>query len=154
MMVKEHSLSKLGSPIAELESAARERLADAESLFQTGRYVSAISYGVYGVEILLKVLICRNLNVLGLPTVFHVHDLQALLLYTGLTEKFVGTKPHWNLAANWRQVVDVSQQVEGSRYRYDPTWDKDFAARFLHQLHDGKYGVASCLMKESSKKTR
>lgn len=152
-MAKDHPLSRLGSPVDELELAARERLVDAKSLFDGGRYASAISYGVYSVEILLKVLICKRLNLAKLPIVFHIHDLQALLLYTGLTERFVGSKSPRNLAANWSQVVDVSRRMEGSRYKHDPVWDQDFAERFLLWLQDGEYGVASCLRNEAFKKT-
>ena len=147
-------LKKLGAPVAELQAAALERLVDAESLRQTGRYASAISHGVYSVEILLKVLICKHLDLANLPTVFETHDLEALLLYTGLSGTFVGSKSDMNVAKNWEQVVLVSRQVEGSRYKHDPAWNEIVANEFFLQLRDGQYGVVSCLIREFSKKTR
>lgn len=46
-------------------------------------HAAALYLGGYAVEALLKCLICRTLNLQELPVIFHVHDLNALLFFSG-----------------------------------------------------------------------
>jgi hypothetical protein len=75
--------STLGTQVNDLEAAATDRLLDAEALFAAGRFASAVAMGVYALEIQLKVLICRRLNLTALPRAFEIHDIESLLVLSG-----------------------------------------------------------------------
>jgi hypothetical protein len=61
-MADGRSLTKSGAPLSDLEGAATERLDDAEALLKAGRYAAAIMSGYYSLEIRLKIIICRRLQ--------------------------------------------------------------------------------------------
>ena len=81
--------AKLGSSVADLDTAWRDRLADAEALLAAGRNGWAIATGLYALEIRLKVLVCRRLDIDKLPKAFEVHDLSSLLLLAGLSQRIL-----------------------------------------------------------------
>jgi hypothetical protein len=72
------SFSTTGTLSTDLQIAAQDRLFDAEALFSAGRFASTIAMGVYSLEIHLKVLICKRLNLSALPKPFETHDLEGL----------------------------------------------------------------------------
>jgi hypothetical protein len=67
-----NSYTKLGSTVADLEAAWPDRLKDAEALLAAGRNGWAIATGLYALEIRLKVLIARRLDLEQLPRPFEI----------------------------------------------------------------------------------
>lgn len=72
-----------------LLAIADGRLEDAGVLFRAGRYSAAVYLGGHAVECYLKAAICRKLDLDELPEVFAIHDLELLLLFSGLTRHIV-----------------------------------------------------------------
>ncbi len=153
-MAVERSLTKLGALVTDLDRASDERLEDAEVLLRCERYAAAIMQGIYSLEIKLKVVICRRLEVLNLPLVFQIHDLEALMLHAGLTRKIGGVRRPRYVAKNWQELLKLSKGLDELRYRTDPEWDQRLARRVLHQLRDSPHGVLPWLSKQASLKTR
>ena len=96
---------------AEVKRLASARLRDAEALLAAGRYDGAVYMCGYSVELALKARICRTLKWSGFPEKdnefkglgsFKVHDLDALLRFTG-RETTVKTTllPEWSAVAAW-----------------------------------------------------
>jgi hypothetical protein len=79
--------TRAGAPRSELEAAWQDRLAEAQSLHAAGHHAGAIAAALYALEIRLKVLICKRLDLDALPTGFEIHDLDSLLLLTGLSQR-------------------------------------------------------------------
>ena len=95
------SFTKPGTELSFLEAAWQDRLADAEALFAAGRNAWAIATALYALEIRLKVLVCKKLDLSDLPRAFEVHDLDGLLLLAGLSRRIkrkgaVQVKQNWD----------------------------------------------------------
>jgi hypothetical protein len=153
-MAVERSLTKLGAPIFELDSASAEQFSDAEVLLRNGRYAAAIIHGLYALEIKLKVLICRRLELQNLPQVFQIHDLEALMLHAGLARRIKSVRRPRSVAKNWEALLQLSREIGELRYIPDPKWDERVANQVLHQLRDSPHGVLPWLSKQASRKTR
>jgi hypothetical protein len=137
----------LGAPLADLEAAANERLQDAETLFAGGRFASAIAMGVYSLEIHLKVRICKKLNLNGLPKAFEIHELESLLVLSGLQVARDAAPP--NLQFNWEEIVDRSLKINDMRYLSPNNWNQSDALTFLEQLRDPPDGVLPWLLAQA-----
>jgi hypothetical protein len=88
---------------------------------------------VYSLEINLKVLICKRLNLSRLPKAFEIHDLEGLLVLTGLRTALSFSPKA--VQSNWQDVVDVSLTV--NELRYSPSnWNQTDAQAFLGKLRD------------------
>jgi hypothetical protein len=147
-------LTQLGASVGELEQAARDRLDDAQALLDAGRYASAIAHGLYALEIRLKLVICSRLDITNLPKVFQIHDLGALMLHSGLSIKIRDTKRPRGVAKNWDELKQLSENLDGYRYKSDPSWDERLARTVLHQLTDPTHGVLIWLANQASIKKR
>jgi hypothetical protein len=134
----------LGAPLTDLEAAAIERLQDAEMLFTAGRFASAIAMGVYSLEIHLKVRICKKLNLIGLPKAFEIHEIESLLVLSGLRAARDGATPALQL--NWEEIVDHSLQVNEMRYLSPANWNHSDALTFFQRLRDPPDGVLPWLL--------
>ena len=132
--------SKLGSPLADLEAAWPDRLRDAEALLAAGRNGWAIATGLYTLEIRLKVLICRKLDLAQLPRPFEVHDLPGLLVLSGLSRR-IQRKPARRVKLNWDRIVEMSPHLNEFRYTADAKWSAAQAQEFFRQLRDPPNGV-------------
>jgi hypothetical protein len=144
------SLTTLGNAVSDLEQTALDRLEDAEVLLRAGRYPSAIAFGLYALEIQFKVVICRRLDVASLPRVFETHELEALMLHSGLSNKVRRVKRPKALQKNWDELLQLSKtySIDQFRYRPDPAWDEQLAKRVLHQLRDPPNGLLLWLRKQ------
>lgn len=140
------ALGKLGTALAELEAAWPDRLADAEALLIAGRYGWAIATGLYALEIRLKALVCRRLDVTGLPKGLETHDLPALLLFAGLSNR-ITRKPARGVKRSWDGVLDFAPQLNDYRYSADAKWPGHRALQFFSYLRDPPYGVMLWLSK-------
>lgn len=153
-MADGRSLTRSGASLSDLEAAATERLDDAEVLLKSGRYAAAIMSGFYSLEIRLKVIICRRLEVQTLPKIFETHNLEALMLHTGLSQKIRNVKRPRAVAQYWDALRELSYELD--QLRYQPamaTWDEKRAGLVLHQLRDSPNGVLLWLEKQASIKS-
>jgi len=136
--------STLGAPLADLQAAATERLQDAELLLASGRFSSAIAMGIYSLEIHLKVLICRRLNLNALPRAFEIHELEGLLVLTGL-QAVLNSAP-LAVQSNWLDVADLALSINELRYSSPTNWNQSDAQTFFQKLRDPPDGVLPWLL--------
>ena len=139
-------LTKLGSALPDLEAAWQDRLKDAEELLAAGRHGWAIATGLYALEIRLKVLICRRLDLDQLPRAFEVHDLAGLLLLAGLSRR-IQRKPARGVKRNWDGILMLAPLLNDFRYTADAKWTAAQAQEFFRQLRDPPNGVLIWLNK-------
>jgi hypothetical protein len=147
-MAKDRSYSRQGTSLADLRAATAERLADADCLLKGGRFASAIALGLYALEIALKARICERLDLDGLPKPFEIHELDELLVLTGL-EKRMADPSAVQVKANWDDVITWQpQHVNELRYLPGHTITQQQAERLLFQLQDPATGILSWLQNQ------
>jgi len=98
-----------------LKEVGDARLADARALMRGGRCSGAVYLAGYCVECYLKAAICRTLDVARLPKIFGIHDLETLLLYSGLERLMKEDKT--GVHHSFAKVVG-SWKKEGVEVRY------------------------------------
>jgi hypothetical protein len=135
-------LSTPGALLADLQQAAADRLQDADALFAAGLYASAIAMGVYSLEIHLKVRICQRLNLTALPRAFEIHDLEGLLVVTGLQ---AAPLP---IQQNWEDIADEADRINDLRYLPAANWTQSDAQTLLQKLRDPPQGVLPWLLSQ------
>ncbi len=143
-MAGDRSFSRLKADLSDLEIAAQDQLLDAEALVQAGRFASAIAHGLYALEITLKVLICKRLDLEALPTAFEIHDLDGLLVLSGLSRK-LGAARGIGVQGNWDAALETSKQLNNLRYLPNNGWTQAQANDFLKILKDPQNGVLTWL---------
>lgn len=133
----------------DLDIASHDRLADARALIAAGRSASAIAAGIYALEIRLKVLICRRLDLANLPRAFEFHDLDALLILTGLKQRLDRKAPK-GVKLNWSNLTQFARGGKLSELRYSPesNWPLPQANTLLNWLDDPRSGVLSWLSRQ------
>jgi hypothetical protein len=125
----------------ELKALAKVRLKEADILLTAGYYDGAAYLCGYVVEMALKARICKHLGVVDYPDsgklarVYAVHDLDQLLLLSGLKPKVDPTQPifvTWSVAVPWRP-----------ERRYSPigTFSAQDAADILDAIRNPPDGV-------------
>ena len=147
-MAAERSFSKSRTERPDLEAAADARLRDAIALIECGRSAAAILMGLYAVEIRLKVVICRRLDLDRLPKPFEIHDLAELLIVSGLSNKLLKVKRPRNLQQNWEKIVALYRRAETIRYQGDSGAELEVAREFMALLDDPTGGVLRWLAKQ------
>ncbi|MGO9470472.1 MAG: hypothetical protein ACLQVF_40790 [Isosphaeraceae bacterium] len=135
--------STLGADVADLQAAAADRLLDAEALFAADRFGSAIAMGIYSLEIHLKVRICQTLNLAALPKPFEIHELESLLVLSGL--QAARDTASQAVITNWEEIADQSIRINSLRYSGSINWTQIDAQEFLKRLRDPPDGVLSWL---------
>ena len=138
-MAGERSFAKLGGTLADLSAAWPDRLFDAEALNAAGRHASAIAMGVYALEIYLKVRICQRLNLAALPRPFEVHDLEGLLVLSGLRAAMDRAPPE--VQDNWEQLTEPSDSVNTLRYSASTVRSSVDTTAVFFQLRDPTHGI-------------
>jgi len=143
-MANERSFKKPGTKLTELQEAWPDRLQDSRILFDGAQYGSAIAAGLYALEILLKVLICKRLDLNALPKAFEIHDLDQLVILTGLSRQIeaVVVEPS-EVQVNWNAILTFSAQLTNIRYTGSQTWSREQAEDFLGRLSGAEGGVIS-----------
>jgi hypothetical protein len=149
MAAADRSFAKLGARVHELEKAVSDRLAEAELLFAAGRYSSAVMMGLYALEIRLKVIICRRLDLDQLPRAFEIHDLESLLVRSGLSRKIQNVKRPRDVEKHWNALLSASAELNEFRYSAKPGWDQAWAAKIMGQLRDHPHGVLIWLSRQA-----
>jgi hypothetical protein len=138
--------SKLGAQVSDLQGATADRLLDAEALFAAGRFASAVVMGVYALEIQLKVLICKRLNLTALPKAIEIHELESLLVLSGL--QAVRDAAHKDVKFNWEKTMSRSLQINDMRYSASVNLNQSDAVDFFQQLRDPPHGVLPWLLSQ------
>jgi hypothetical protein len=107
----------------EIHKDVLRRLADARldefEVLRTAtppRNAGALYLAGYAVEALLKCAICRTLNLDELPVVFHTHDLEALLFFSGWYKDMMANPAVYNSFIQIRAMWNEQQ-----RYTDPPT---------------------------------
>ncbi len=111
-----------------IQEIAEQRLAEAELLFQNGHYDGACYLVGYCVELALKAVICKTLDLEDLFTTnyradlvrpFKTHDLDNLLVYAGLKNKLeIAIVSNSNLMSSWSTITNQALKwSEESRYK-------------------------------------
>ena len=85
--------NKPGLPKAQFERMAEARLREFQALRVAGPYVAAVYLAGYAVEAFLKSAICRTLDSPTLPKLFHFHNLDVLLYFSGQEAKMERDSP-------------------------------------------------------------
>jgi hypothetical protein len=142
-----HEFTKPGGKRSDLEAAWQDRLADAEALLAAGRHAWAIATGLYALEIRLKVLICKRLDLQHLPKGFEIHDLDGLLLLTGLSQK-MQKKGARKTRLNWDGIVNVARVLNDLRYQPAANWTATDSHTFFRRLNDPPDGVLPWLSRQ------
>ena len=87
---------KEGVTLNDLKLVAQARLLDFHALKKAQQYAGAVYMGRFVIEIYLKCLICKRLQKHGLPELFHSHDLNGLLYYSGWNEELERDAQRWD----------------------------------------------------------
>ncbi len=146
-MATEQRFTKPGTTLNDLEIAWFDRLTDADALMTSGRHASAIVMGLFSLEILLKVFICRKLAIKHLPRAFEIHDLDGLLLLSGLSSR-INEKTEFPVRANWSFLVRSSERLNEMRYSANSGWSQNDAVEFFDQLRGEPNGVLTWLLRQ------
>lgn len=105
----------LGMTAAALRNIADTRLRDFEVLWKEGQFHSAVYMAGYALEMCLKNAICKNLKLEQLPVAFEFHELEPLLLFSGLKSEleldtdawlnFVYMQEKWNVSMRYQDQI-------------------------------------------------
>lgn len=126
----------------DLEKAWPERLEDSKILHEAGRYSSSIVLGFYALEILLKACVCRRLELQELHGKFQVHDLDFLLILTGLKKRLYDDP---RILERWAKIRRYQDRINRLRYGQETARKKDSEA-----FHRSLQAVASDGWKSST----
>lgn len=106
---------------SDIEKLAKTKLEDAAFLLADGRYDSAYYLAGYTIELLLKAKVCKTLNIdnffdekslksLKYPQTFKIHDVNQLLLFSGMFQEFmveISANPtfklSWSIVSEWSE---------------------------------------------------
>lgn len=115
-----------------LRNAYHERKAEYDVLRSAGRWPGAILYAGTLLELALKLVMCKHLEVSNLPTIFQVHDLELLLCCSGLrtrlttdnflNENFLLIHKRWSIALRYEGATQTQQDADDfDRALFAPT---------------------------------
>ncbi len=125
-----------------LEELAAVRLNEAKKLLSAGCYAGAIYLGGYAVECYLKVAICAALDWDELRTTFQTHNLEELLVHSGLERKMQSSPPVRDSFTKIRGLWTMEGN-QAIRYRNPSEFKEDDALDFLRWVENSEYGVVS-----------
>jgi hypothetical protein len=133
----------LNALLADLEPAWIEREEEAQQLIAMGYNSTGLALRLYSLEIRLKTMICKKLNLPCLPTKCKTHDLAELIIFTGIWEELATDVV---VRQNWDLLVEYSKQRLNDQ-RYLPRASLDLAdfTKHMQALDDAKDGVLSWL---------
>jgi len=140
-------LKKFNALLTDLDQASLDRMEDARVLLTGNRPAASIASGLYALEILLKVLICKRLDLLALPQAFEIHDLESLLVLTGLSRR-LDDPSIAGVNQNWAGIVNLAERLNDLRYFPDKNWNIIQATQFLNWLEDPNDGVLTWLLNQ------
>ncbi len=107
---------------ATLRNAYQERKAEYDALRAAGRWSGAILYAGTLLELALKLVISKHLEVTNLPAIFQVHDLELLLCCSGLrtrlttdnflNENFLLIHKRWSMALRYEGPTQTQRDAD------------------------------------------
>jgi len=143
----------------EIKELAYLRLSEAEILCEAGKFDGAFYLAGYSVELMLKAKICEHFRIdnlfnkqactiqgiSDLRKVVETHDINLLLIFSGLEEKFrIAKKHNKKLLDSYRfftaSTGDKTDWNEQVRYLPINSKTEEDVKEFIHLLHD-KEGV-------------
>lgn len=132
---------------ANLEIAWNEREEEARTLRQAGFRSTAAALRLYSLEILVKIVICKRLELPCLPGACKTHELADLLIFTGLWAEL--QEPSFSpIRRNWDILQEYSKErLNDLRYQPRAELDPTDADRIDQALDDPNYGVQAWLSK-------
>lgn len=93
--------------LVDLEVAWRERELEAAALKAAGHAAMALALRLYCVEIRIKTIICKHLTVASLPVACKTHNLEELLIFTGLWAELLDPNK-LAIKNNWDEIAGFS----------------------------------------------
>ncbi|MCK4659683.1 MAG: HEPN domain-containing protein [Phycisphaerae bacterium] len=132
-----------------LEELGATRLKEANALLQAGHYAGAIYLAGYAVECYLKVAICAALDWDELHGTFKSHDLDVLLLHSGLKKEMEAPEAA-QVKRSFRKITEVwilegkdggRDSGKNIRYQHPSGLSEDDARSFLKWVNDPSVGV-------------
>jgi hypothetical protein len=142
--------AKLNSTItdADLDAAWQDRLEDAAALDAGGRHAAAIATRLYALEIYLKFRICRRLGLDHPPKKLEIHDLEALIVFSGLTRALETLPKSGDVFQNWTNILEYSKDLNDLRYLPASRRTQQHSDDFSHWLLDASTGVLPWLQNQ------
>jgi hypothetical protein len=144
-MPSEFARINLSITIADLDQAWQDRLDEANSLDAAGHFGAAIAARLYALEIYLKFRICRHLGLANPLKKLEIHDLDALIIYAGLSQEMAAIPASSNLKQNWEKIVDFSGNLNDLRYLPAIRWTRQQSDDFFRWFVDPTDGVLTWL---------
>ncbi len=105
-----------------LRNAFAERKAEYEALRTAERWSGAVLYAGTLLELALKLVMSKHLEVSNLPAIFQVHDLELLLCCSGLysrlpieeavNKNFLLIHKRWSMALRYEGAVHTQRDAE------------------------------------------
>lgn len=127
--------------LSDLEAAWKEREAEASLLANAGHFGVALASRLYALEIRIKVRICKHLGLILLPKHCKTHDLDELVLFTGLWP-VLDDPANTTLRQNWELLSNYSRQgLNQLRYKSNTQLDAAQRDRLFQALDDRPEGV-------------
>ncbi len=124
-------------------------MADARALLSAGRAAASMAAALYGLEIQLKVLVCRRLDLDQLPRAFEIHDLKDLLILAGLGRRLKEHAP-MSVQFHWDEVVTkFAGRLNEYRYSPESRWAVADAKALIKYLETPRTAVLSWLRKQN-----
>jgi hypothetical protein len=134
----------LDTTLVNLEAAWRERVAESAVLEPTSPTM-AIASRVYALEIGLKVLVCKKLGLSSLPKHCMTHDLNEIMIFTGLHPE-LNDPVNVGLLKNWDEIARFSRErLNDLRYAPNAFLSPAELAKLGRELDDSTEGVWSWL---------
>jgi hypothetical protein len=133
--------------LADLEPARAEREEEARELIAQGYNSTGLALRLYSLEIRLKTLISKQLNLSRLPRACKTHNLAELIIFTGMLEELDQTA-NVAIRQNWDLLVKYSEQrLNDQRYLPRDSLDLPEFSRHMIALDDPQNGVLTWLSK-------
>lgn len=140
-MASEFAKFNLTITAEHLDTAWQDRLDDAAALDAGDRHGAAIAARLYALEIYLKVRICRRLRVPHPLKKLEIHDLEALLVFSGLSPAMLAQPETSVVLQHWDKIIDLSGRLNDLRYFPASRWTQQQSSQFAHWLEHPSEGV-------------
>ncbi len=130
----------------DLEKAWSERVQESHEL--AARFpATSLALRLYALEIRIKAIICRRLSLIKLPNHCKIHDLDELIIFTGLLAELDDPK-NAGTRRNWDDLVTfASKQLDKLRYLPGSAWSQTDLSKYFAALDDPSSGVWTWLSK-------
>jgi hypothetical protein len=129
--------------LADLDAAWRERENEASALMAASCPIAALVLRLYSLEIRIKTLICKKLNLDLLPAHCKTHNLSELIIFTGLLAELDNPDPTMvAIRKSWDLLIAFSRnRLNSLRYVPGKTVDSTELKQLLDALDDPQQGV-------------